>query len=116
MKYYNSLPEGNEMASMEPVRYFNLGIQQINEIVEWLKTTNEPVQPILVHLEVLLVLSKRYPQSAEDTLYRINLKEIKVVFLEWFERCGSKIPAKYRQEVKENGENIIKELEQYWVP
>ncbi|OCA77150.1 hypothetical protein BBI01_01420 [Chryseobacterium artocarpi] len=32
MKIYNAHPEGNEMASLEPARYFNLAIEQVEQI------------------------------------------------------------------------------------
>lgn len=32
---------------------------------------------------------------------------------DWFERVGSKIPAKYRDGIKANGDELFKELEQY---
>ena len=80
MKIYNALPEGNEMASLEPARYFNLAIEQVEGITEWMKDAKGATQPLLIHLDVLLLLSERYPSIAEDRVYKLDLENIKTVF------------------------------------
>ena len=35
------------------------------------------------------------------------------VFNDWFERVSNKIPAKFRDGIKANGDELFKELEQY---
>jgi len=116
MKIYNGLPEGNEMASLEPARYVNLGIEQVEEIVEWMKDAKGATQPLLIHLDVLLLLSEKYPSIAEDRIYKLDLEKIRTVFLEWHERNSAKIPAKFREEIKESGMKILDGLKKYWKP
>ena len=55
MKVYSTAPEGNQMADLEPARYFNLAIKQIQEAEEWLRTAEESCQPLLVHIDVLCI-------------------------------------------------------------
>lgn len=38
---------------------------------------------------------------------------MKKVFNDWFERVGNKIPDKFRNGIKANGDELFKELEQY---
>lgn len=116
MKIYNTLPEGNEMASLEPARYFNLGIEQVEQIIEWMKDAKGPTQPLLVHLDILLLLSERYPPVAEDRIYKLDLENIRTIFLAWHERNSAKIPAKFREEIKDSGIKIIDGLKKYWKP
>jgi len=46
-------------------------------------------------------------------LEKRKIQEWKQVFNDWFSRCESKISAKYRNGIKENGDELFKELEQY---
>ena len=47
MKIYSTAPEGNQMADLEPARYFNLAIEKIKVVEEWLRSTDEPSQALL---------------------------------------------------------------------
>lgn len=116
MKIYSALPEGNEMASLEPARYFNLGIEQVEQILDWMKDAKGGTQPLLIHLNILLLLSEKYPSVAEDRIYKLDLENIKTIFLAWHQRNSSKIPTKYREDIKESGINIIEGLKKYWKP
>lgn len=106
MEIYNALPEGNEMASLEPARYFNLAIEQVEQITECMKDAKGSTQPLLIHLDVLL-LSERYPSIAEDRIYKLDLERIRIIFLAWFDRNGAKISSKFREEIEQSGINII---------
>ncbi|MCC9073896.1 hypothetical protein LNQ49_20130 [Flavobacterium sp. F-65] len=111
MKIYSTAPEGNQMADLEPARYFNLAIQQIQEAEEWLRTSEEACQALLVHLDAFVYLSKRYPEMANRRVAKLNRSQIKETFYAWFERCGKKIPASFRNGIKESADNLFSELE-----
>ncbi len=113
MKIFSTAPEGNEMAELENARYINLALRQIEENVEWLKTANKPVQAVLTHIDILVMFAKRFPVDANLLIKKDKVQEWKAVFNAWFERCGSKIPAKFREGIKTNGDELFKELEQY---
>jgi hypothetical protein len=113
MKIFSTAPEGNEMAELENARYFNLALKNIAENVEWLKTTNKPTQALLTHIDILVILAKRFTTDANLLIEKDKVQEWKKIFLEWFERCGSKIPAKFRDGIKINGDELFRELEQY---
>ena len=108
MKIFSTAPDGNEMADMANARYFNLAIKQIEENAEWLKTANKPT-----HIEILIMLAKRFPIDANLSIKKEKVQEWKKVFNDWFERCGNKIPVKFREGIKANGDELFKELEQY---
>lgn len=111
MKIYNTAPEGNQMADLEPARYFNLAIQQIIEVEEWLRTSQEACQPLLIHIDVFVYLSKKYPEMANRRVAKLNRSQIKETFYAWFERCGKKIPAGFRDGIKESADALFSELE-----
>jgi hypothetical protein len=113
MKIFSSAPEGNEMAEMANARYFNLAIKQIEEHVEWLKTSKKPVQAVLAHIDILLLLSRKFRTDANLSIEKSKVKVWKETFYDWFERCGSKIPAKYRDGIKESADELFAELETF---
>lgn len=113
MKIFSTAPEGNEMAELENARYINLALMQIDENIEWLKTTNKPTQAVLTHIDVLVMLAKRFTVNANLLIKKEKVQEWKNVFNDWFERCGNKIPVKFRDGIKANGDELFKELEQY---
>jgi hypothetical protein len=111
MKVYSTAPEGNQIADLEPARYFNLAIQQIQEAEEWLKTAEESCQPLLIHIDVFVCLSKKYPEMANRRVVKLNRSQIKETFYAWFERCGKKIPASFREGIKKSADTLFSELE-----
>lgn len=113
MKIFSIAPDGNEMAELESSRYINLALKQIEENIEWLKTTKKPVQAVLIHIDVLVSLSKKFTVNANLLIKKDRAQEWRTAFNEWFERCGSKIPAKFREGIKQNADELFAELEQY---
>lgn len=111
MKIYSVAPEGNQMADLEPARYFNLAIQQILEAEERLRTSEEACQPLLVHIDVFVYLSKKYPEMANRRVAKLNRSQIKETFYAWFERCGKKIPASFREGVTQSANTLFSELD-----
>jgi len=113
MKIFSTAPEGNEMAELENARYFNLALKQIEENIEWLKTAKKPVQAVLTHIDMLVIFSKRFPIDANLSIKKDKIKEWKTVFYDWYDRVNSKIPAKFRDGIKQNADELFAELEQY---
>lgn len=113
MKIYNSEPAGNQMADLEPARYFNLAIEQIIEAEEWLRTSKEVCQPLLVHIQAFTIFGRYYPEMAKRRASKLDLNQIKETFYAWYERVKSKIPAKFRDGIKQNADQLFTELEQY---
>ncbi|RZJ51846.1 MAG: hypothetical protein EOO44_13655 [Flavobacterium sp.] len=111
MKIFSTAPEGNQMAELEPARYFNLAIQQIEGIELWLRTAEDSCQPLLVHIDAFVYLSKKYPEMASRRVEKLNRSQIKETFYAWFERCGKKIPASFRDGVKESADSLFLELD-----
>ncbi|RVU01209.1 hypothetical protein EOD41_04380 [Mucilaginibacter limnophilus] len=111
MKIYSAAAEDNEMAKLEPARYFNLAIEQINDIKEWMRTSSEGVQPLLVHIEIFLLLSKRYPELASRRVAKLNRKELKEIFAIWYERNLNKIPLEFQAGINASAEELFSELE-----
>jgi hypothetical protein len=113
MKIYSTEPDGNDMADMANARYFNLALKQIEEHVEWLKTAKKPAQAVLAHIDILLVLSRKFRSDANLSIKKDKVQEWKSTFYAWYERCNSKIPAKFREGIKQNADELFAELETY---
>jgi hypothetical protein len=108
-KIFNASPEGNETSDIAPARYFNLAIEQINLAETWLRDTKEVAQPLLLHIEVFVLLAKRYPDLAKGRARKLDIPQIKKTFNEWFERV--KIPKEFADGIKSSGDKLIAELE-----
>jgi len=113
MKISSEAPDGNEAAELENAHYFNLAIEKIEESNEWLKKAEKPYQVMLVHLDILLMLSRKYKADANLSIKKDRVSEWKNTFDTWFTRCGHKIPSKYRNGIKENAEELFYELSEY---
>lgn len=111
MKVYSAAPDGNESADLEPARYFNLAIEQIKQITEWMKTADRAAQPLLLHLDMFLYLAKKYPGMAERRVMSLDIPDVKSTFYDWYERCNKKIPKQFREDIKISADEIFKSLE-----
>ncbi|MEN7551957.1 hypothetical protein AAG747_28845 [Rapidithrix thailandica] len=109
-RIFNTHPNGNEASDLEPARYINLAISQINEICEWLKNTNEVAQAMLLHMDILIVLTNKYPDMV-DMLMDEDIEEWKISFYDWYERLESKIPKKFREGIKESADQLFSDLD-----
>jgi hypothetical protein len=113
MKIFSSAPEGNDIAQYVGVDYLKFSISTIEDVCDWMKNFDKITQPLLANIDLLIMIAKKYPVDANLLIEKDKIQKWKTVFNEWFERCGSKIPAKYRDGIKTNGDELFKELEQY---
>lgn len=113
MKIFSTEPNGNEVAEYVGTEYIKFSIALIEDDIKWLKKTNDVAQPLLANIEILLLITKKYSTDANLLLKKNKVQEWKKTFNDWFERCGSKIPAKFREGIKQNADELFSELEQY---
>jgi hypothetical protein len=113
MKIFSTEPAGNEIAEYVGVEYLKFSISMIENDVEWLKNNNKIAQPLLANIDMLLTIASKYPVDDNLLIKKDKVQEWKQVFNDWFKRCGNKIPTKYKDEIKSNGDELFKELEQY---
>jgi hypothetical protein len=106
------MPEENTSADIIPGRYFNFVFENIQKAKEILneQDSDNGCQFLLINIDILLMLSKRFPNVAARKIYVLKRKQLKESFDLWYERNEKKIPAKYRKEIKESAENLFKEL------
>ncbi|MFT9820084.1 hypothetical protein [Lysinibacillus sp. NPDC056185] len=90
MRIYGVNPVENEAAEFENALYINLAIDEINKSNEWLKTSDKSYQVMLAHIEILLMLARRFPGNANVLIKKFQTKEWKETFNEWFNRCEKK--------------------------
>ncbi|GAB0171130.1 hypothetical protein LSPCS325_45670 [Lysinibacillus sp. CTST325] len=64
MRIFGIKPEDNEAAEFANARYINLAIEEINKNNEWLKNSDKPYQAMLAHIDILVMLARRFPDNA----------------------------------------------------
>jgi hypothetical protein len=109
-KIYSALPEGNTKADLFPGIYFNFALEQIKNAEEGLNTYDDGCQYLLVNLDMLITICKKYPNMASRKIRLLKRKQLQKTFYSWYDRCNKKIPAKYREGIKESADNLFKEL------
>lgn len=113
MKIFSTAPEGNDIAQYVGVDYLKFSISLTKDVIEWMKNSNNISQPLLANIDLLTMIAKKYPADANLLIKRNEVQGWKKVFYDWFERCGNKIPVKFRDGIKANADELFKELEQY---
>ncbi|EWH11464.1 hypothetical protein KLA_15745 [Cellulophaga geojensis KL-A] len=113
MKIFSTEPNGNEVAEYVGTEYIKFSIELIEDDIKWLKKTKDIAQPLLANIEILLLITKKYSTDANLLLKKESIKDWKTVFYEWYERVNSKIPAKFKEGIKQNADELFAELEQY---
>jgi hypothetical protein len=111
-KIYSTLPEGNTKADLFPGIYFNFVLEQISKAEESLRTQDDECQYLLVNLDMLITICKKYPNVASRKIHHLKRKQLQETFYTWYDRCNTKIPAKYRAGIKESADSLFKELNQ----
>ncbi|SFB99041.1 hypothetical protein SAMN04489722_101411 [Algibacter lectus] len=113
MRVFSSEPEGNELAEAIGADYIKFSISTMDEFNEWLKKSENPAQPTLAIIDMLIITAEKYTVSANLLIKKDKVEEWKTTFYAWYERCNSKIPVKYREGIKQNADELFAELEQY---
>lgn len=112
LKIYSTAPNGNEAADMEDALYMNLAISKLKEESVRMKTADMPVQIMLAHIDILLHLSDKFIEGAHLSIKSKDVKDWKETFYDWFERCKAKIPAKFRDGIKQSADELFDRLEE----
>ena len=94
-KVYGERPEDNQMADVEIGQYFRFAIENINKHNDWLKTSNGSSQALILHIDILLVLCRRFPGDNTVSIKTPHVEEWEATFNEWFIRCENKIPSAF---------------------
>ncbi len=113
LKIFSTAPNGNQAADLEHAHYMNLAIKKIKEESERMKTTDTSVQIMLAHIDILLYLSDKFTEDAHLLIKKKDVSEWKETFDNWFERCGAKIPAKFRAGIKQSSVDLFNKLDSF---
>lgn len=112
LKIFSAAPNGNEAADLEHAQYLNLAIVKIKEESEYLKTSDQAAQTMLAHIDILLHLSNKFLKDARLLVKVDDVMEWKDTFYKWYEKCKGKIPAKFRDEIKQSADDLFNNLEE----
>lgn len=111
LKIFSAAPNGNQAAELAHAHYINLAIEKIKKESERMKTTDMPVQIMLAHIDILLYLSDKFTEDANLLIQKNDVKDWRETFDEWFERASAKIPAKFRDGIKQSSVDLFNKLE-----
>ena len=106
------LPHENTCADLVPMSYFYDVLKNIQKVEEDIinMTYEDGRQPLLVHLDMLLSIARKYPNTAAMCIYKLKRKHLKDTFEAWWERNQKKIPKKYRTGIRQNADELFDEL------
>lgn len=111
-KIYGIKPEENTCADLVPLGYLYQIMEQIKKIQSMMNEGEYDVgrQPLLVHIEIYLLLAKRFPNDASMSIAKMRRKSVKDTFESWWERNEKRIPKKYRDGIRQNANNLFEDL------
>ena len=87
MKVYGTGIYENDRADLVGLAYLHFSISQIEDVIEWMKGTDEPAQHLLGYLDMLLMIAKKFPDDANLKIKKQRVSEWQIIFNEWFVRA-----------------------------
>ena len=64
MKIYGTGIYENDRADLVGLSYLHFSISQIEDVIEWMKDTDESAQQLLGYLDMLLMIAEKFPDDA----------------------------------------------------
>ena len=113
MKVYGTGIYENDRADLAGLAYLHFSISQIEDVIEWMKGTDEPAQQLLGYLDMLLMIAKKFPDDANLKIKKQRVSEWQIIFNEWFVRTEKKLQKKYRDSIKNDSEKLFEEIKKY---
>lgn len=105
-------PADNTAADLYPIKYFLYALDNVKLSTEELKKIefDDGCQTLLVNIDMLLTISRKYPNTASMYMDKLNRKQLKETFETWWKRNEKKIPIKYRKGIRQNADDLFSEL------
>lgn len=105
-------PEENTKADLFPLIYLNFVLENIQKAENDLSVLeyDDGCQYLLINLDMLITICKKYPTTASMNIHELNRRHLQEIFWTWWIRNEKKIPAKYRDGIKESAEKLFSEL------
>lgn len=113
MKFTGSGVFENENSDSANLIFVEFGFEQIRNDIEHMKNSSMPTQNLLADIQIVIFLIELLPHSVSGRIKKSEIVEWESCFNEWFERVKSKIPKKYRDDIKKDSERLFEELKQY---
>ena len=113
MKAYGTGIYENDRADLVGLAYLHFSISQIEDVIEWMKGTDEPAQQLFWYLDMLLMIAKKFPGDANLKIKKQRVSEWQIIFNEWFVRAEKKLQKKYRDSIKNDSEKLFEEIKKY---
>lgn len=105
-------PEDNTKADIVPLQFFLYTLKKIEESTMFIENSeyDDGCQTLLIHIEFLLMICDRYPNTAGAYISNLKRKKLRETWNAWWERNEKKIPAKYRAGIKESADGLFVRL------
>lgn len=104
MSYHNASATGTDRARTLMDRVVLSIVEKMFEDLEKVLERNSPEQSVLAHLRVLDALYEELPASLAMFFGRSDFQKARDGFNQWYEKCQSKVPVKYRKELRESAD------------
>lgn len=65
MKVYGTGIYENDRADLVGLAYLHFSISQIEDVIEWMRGTDEPAQQLLGYLDMLLMIAKKISRRCQ---------------------------------------------------
>ena len=109
---YGPNPLDGENSSIEFSRLLRDIKKKVFAILEKMKSgkVKNPDNGFIAYIFALNLLGAQKATVTEMSIYSKQVKEWEQAYLEWFESVETKIPKKFREELKENALKQLREL------
>ena len=110
MAYWSGEVDGSDF-SFNSICVIALSIKkEMFEDVENCIRDKYPEQSVIASIRMLSQVAQLSPKILLPTVTVTDVRRAEEMLEEWFDVCGSKVPAKYREQLRQEGKDAFDEL------
>ena len=110
MSYYSAEVDGSEFAFTQICVVALFIRDRMFEDVENCIRDKYPEQSVIASIRMLSQVAQLSPKILLPTVTVTDVRRAEEMLEEWFDVCGSKVPAKYREQLRQEGKDAFDEL------
>ena len=104
MAFHGSGPIGNDQAIEEFGAILFLISDRVDESLDRLENSNTLEQVTMAGVTALRVLAQKYPQYSTIALVKSRLEEWRRRYFSWLDRVESRLPPRFREEIRSSAQ------------